>query len=211
MNNDSNNVLVVMRQRESATTRFLERVSGREEWALKGFLDQARGEAQWLSRLRSEEPCRPNLSPGAADLLEQTLRIKARDALDDQVAEACGDLLEELNLLASEIVPRRILAPETPDAAREMVLHWALLLPAAAAADFRRRIERANAAYNHGGLALEVSGPWPPHSFCPHLERPSIFLAGPSCRSALNSRAARQRHPAEDVNNSVLSPARQEA
>jgi hypothetical protein len=71
--------------------------------------------------------------------------------------------------LALDIVPRPILAREAPDRAREMLLNWALLLPAAAAADFRRRIQRANAEQNRGGLALEVSGPWPPYSFCPNL------------------------------------------
>jgi hypothetical protein len=158
-----------MRQQETPIVRFLERVSGQEEWALKGFLDQGRAEAESLADRRSEEPCRPSLSPGAAYLLEEGLRLQAREALDDRLAEMCGKLLEELNLLATEIVARRILAPQTPKAGREMVLNWALLLPAAAA-DFRGRIERANGEKNRGGLALEVSGPWPPYSFCPVLQ-----------------------------------------
>ena len=143
-----------MRQHEAAIARFLERVGGQEEWAVKGFLDQARAEAEWLARRRSEEPGPPGSPPGVAYLREQSLRIQAREALDDRLAEACGDLLNELNPLASEIVPRRILARETPDAAREMVLNWALLLPAAAAADFRGRIERANAEQNRGRPGL---------------------------------------------------------
>jgi hypothetical protein len=159
-----------MRQHEDAIRRFLERVRGQEEWAVKGFLDPARAEADWLARRRSEKPGLPGLPPGLAYLQEQSLRIQAKEALDDRVAEVCGNLLEELNLLASEIVPRRIMAHERPDAAREMVLNWALLLPSAAVADFRGRIERANVEQNVGGLALEVSGPWPPYSFCPVLE-----------------------------------------
>ena len=110
------------------------------------------------------------MPPGAAYLLEQSRRIQAREALDARLAEACGNLLDEFNLLASEIVERRILARERPDAAREMVLNWALLLPAAAAADFRGRIERANGEQYRNGLTLEASGPWPPYSFCPALE-----------------------------------------
>jgi hypothetical protein len=168
-----------MRQHEAAIGRFLERVSGQEEWAVKGFLDQARAEAEWLARRRSEEPGVPGLPPGAAYLLEQSLHIQAREALDDRLAQMCSDLLDELNLLASEIVERRILAHERPDAAREMVLNWALLLPAAAAADFRGRIERANAEQNRSGPALEVSGPWPPYSFCP------VLGAGPAREGAI--------------------------
>jgi hypothetical protein len=162
-----------MRKHEAAIARFLERVGGQEEWAVKGFLDQARAEAEWVARRRSEEPCPSGSSPGVTYLQEQSLRIQARQALDDRLAEACGDLLNQLNSLASEIVPRRVLAHETPESARELVLNWALLLPSAAVADFRGRIERANAEQNPGGLAFEVSGPWPPYSFCPVVEAAS--------------------------------------
>ena len=107
---------------------------------------------------------------GAAYLREQSSRIQARQALDGLLAEACEELLNALHPLASEMVPRRILARESPEAAREMVLNWALLLRPAAVANLRGRIERANVRQNPGGLAFEVSGPWPPYSFCPDLE-----------------------------------------
>src|SRR5271157_1883823 len=64
-----------MRKHETTVARFLERVGGQEEWAVKGFLDQARAEAEWLARRRSEEPGAPGLPPGAAYLLEQSRRI----------------------------------------------------------------------------------------------------------------------------------------
>ena len=167
-----------MRKHEAAIARFLERVGGQEEWAVKGFLDQARAEAEWMARRRSEEPCPSGSSPGVTYLQEQSLRIQARQALDVRLTEACDDLLHQLNSLASEIVPRAVLARETPEAARELVLNWALLLPAAAVADFRGRIERANAEQNPGGLAFEVSGPWPPYSFCPVLEAEAVSGRG---------------------------------
>ena len=159
-----------MRKHQAAMVQFLEWVGGQEEWAVKGFFDQACAEAQWLARRRSEEPGPTASSPGVAYLQEQGRRIQAKRALDDHLAKACDDLLNELKPLASEIVPRRIVGRETPDAAREMVLNWALLLPTAAVADFRSRIERANANQNTTGLAIEVTGPWPPYSFCPVLE-----------------------------------------
>jgi hypothetical protein len=179
---------------EAAIARFLERVGSQQEWSVKGFLDPARAEAEWLARRRPEErrlqaaaprpmaeaewlsqwspeePAPPAPSPGAAYLQEQSLRMQAKQALDDRLAEACDGLFNELSPLASEIVPGRFLARLMPEAAREMVLNWALLLPAAAVPDFRGRIERANSQQNSDGLAFEVSGPWPPYSFCPVLE-----------------------------------------
>jgi hypothetical protein len=159
-----------LRKHETAIARFLERVAGQQEWALKGFLDQSRAQAHWLARQPSQNPHRSGPAPGVAYLQEQSLRLRARQTLDDRLAEACDRLLNELNPLASDIVPRPILTPETPDPARQMVLNWALLLPPGAAAAFRAHIERANAQQNPAGLAFDVSGPWPPYSFCPALE-----------------------------------------
>ncbi len=159
-----------MGKHEAAIGRFLERVGGQEEWAVKGFLDQERAEGQWVAQWQSREGGLAGLAPGAAYLREQSSRIQARQALDGLLAEACEELLNALHPLASEMVPRRILARESPEAAREMVLNWALLLRPAAVANLRGRIERANVRQNPGGLAFEVSGPWPPYSFCPDLE-----------------------------------------
>ncbi len=159
-----------MCQHGAVMGRFLERVGDQQEWAVKGFFDQARAEAQWLARRRSEEPSPSTASPGLAYLHDQNLLLQARDDLDDRLARACGALLRELNALAPKIVPRRILARETPGATGEMVLNWALLLPSAALAEFRGRVQRANSAQNPAGLAFEISGPWPPYSFCPVLE-----------------------------------------
>ena len=163
-----------MRLHESAMGRFLERVAGQEEWSVKGFFDQARAESDWLAQWRCEKPCRTDSPPGLAYLQEQSLRLQAREALDDRLAKVCGDLESELSLVASDMAPRRILARERPEAGREMILNWALLLPSAAVADFRGRVERVNAQEPLGGLAFEVSGPWPPYSFCQALEAEAV-------------------------------------
>ena len=50
------------------------------------------------------------------------------------------------------------------------ILNWAFLVPRGAAEDFGVRVQRINAAHVEEGLVLELSGPWPPYSFCPSLE-----------------------------------------
>ena len=103
-----------LRKHEAAIARFLEWVRGREEWAVKGFLDRERAEAAWVARRRPETPGAPGSSPGVAYLQEQSLRLEASRALDDRLAEACHGLLNELNPLASEIVPRRDFGAPNP-------------------------------------------------------------------------------------------------
>ena len=159
-----------LQKHEAAIIQFLERVRGHEEWAVKGFLDSARAEAELLARARSGEAGPFSSTPGMAYLQEQSLRIKVKQELENRVAEAREALSNELNPLASEACQRRILSRETTGEERGMVLNWAFLVPPATLTDFRLQIERANAEPKLAGLAFELSGPWPPYSFCPALE-----------------------------------------
>jgi len=168
-----------VRKHEVAIARFLERANGHEEWAVKGFLDQERAEAELSVRLRAPIDLSP-VSPGLAYMQEQRLRIKVKQELEDQLAVGCNGLLNELNPLASEVCQRRILSRETTGTEGEMVVNWAFLLPRPAGDDFRAQIERANGEENLRGLAFELSGPWPPYSFCPALEpesSPTVVIA----------------------------------
>jgi hypothetical protein len=160
-----------LRENEDAISRFLERVSGHEEWAVKGLLDSARAEAELLARSRSGREGSLSTTPGMAYLQEQSLRIKVKQEVDDRLAEVGNSLLEDLHSLASEVCERRILSRETTGEEQDMVLNWAFLVPRTGLADFRGRIERANAEQKLCGLTFELSGPWPPYSFNPVLER----------------------------------------
>ena len=51
-----------------------------------------------------------------------------------------------------------------------MILNWAFLVPRNVTADLCARIDRANAECTDFELVFELSGPWPPYSFCPILE-----------------------------------------
>jgi len=156
--------------RHAATIRrFLERVSGHDEWAVKGFLEQPRADAQLLAGLGPAEEALWARSPGLNYLRQQAGRIKAKEELAGRLAQACDRLFKQLGALAAEARSRPVFSGETIDAQPEMVLNWAFLVPRPAAGDFRRRLERANREQNPPGLVLELSGPWPPYSFCPAL------------------------------------------
>lgn len=152
-----------------AIVRFLDRTDGRDEWAVKGFLCQADAEAPMLARLRLREGEPESMSPGAAYLWEQRLKIKARGALADWLTEVSDELLRNLGALAPESRQRPNLPRDTTEARGEMILNWAFLVSPPALTNFRAQIERANVGQNADGLAFELSGPWPPYSFVPTL------------------------------------------
>lgn len=149
---------------------FLERVSGQEEWGVKGLLDRARAE-EVLSREIQTSQGRPGgTSPGLAYLQAEKWRLKAREQLGRRVAAVCQTLIEALTPLAAETTARRVSfrPPTSPE--QEVILSWAFLIAPPAAPEFKRRVEQTPAARSLPGLTFTVSGPWPPFSFCPALE-----------------------------------------
>ena len=56
---------------------------------------------------------------------------------------------------------------------REEVLNLAALMRRDRVDEFHHHVEIINRKYADEGLALALTGPWPPYSFCPHLESPS--------------------------------------
>jgi hypothetical protein len=51
----------------------------------------------------------------------------------------------------------------------DMLRNWAFLVPRNSVKDFKTRIEHANTDHIEQGLFFQLSGPWPPYSFCVSL------------------------------------------
>jgi hypothetical protein len=147
---------------------FLDRVTDQEEWSVKGRLDLARS-SQLHDGVQTVQADQRTLSPGLAYLQARRLKIQAKQELNQRLAEGCDSVERELTSLASEVRRLRVLASETAAPAFETIANWAFLLPKIAVPEFRSRIERANAEQSPFGLSIELSGPWPPYSFCPSL------------------------------------------
>ena len=76
----------------------------------------------------------------------------------------------DLQDYAAQVQERRLLSRETTGSDQDMVWNWALLIPRQAVSGFQARIQDINAQYAERGLRVEVTGPWPPYSFCPALD-----------------------------------------
>jgi len=148
---------------------FLDRVTDQEEWAVKGRL--ALGHSENDTGATPAQGGQPPLSPGLAYLQTRRLKIKAKQELNQLLAEACHSVEGELATLASEVRQLRVLASEATATDSETIVKWAFLLPKTALPEFRTRIDRANARHSSFGFSIELSGPWPAYSFCPSLEQ----------------------------------------
>jgi hypothetical protein len=165
------NLEKVLHQRHDTIAVCLERLSDREEWAVKGLLDRPAAKERLFSlKLAQKTADLEVLSPGKRYFEEQRLRAACDRELPRWLKGVHLDLWDDLRRHAAESRERRLLSREASGRARDMVFNWAFLLPTGAVAAFQDRIQAANDRYADYDLWLECTGPWPPYSFCPALE-----------------------------------------
>ncbi len=148
--------------------QFLDRVTDQDEWAVKGRFNLAQAEEDKGVALTSQASQTP-LSPGMTYLQTRRLKIQSKQELNQRLTDACFAIEQELTPLASEIRHLPIFASKAKDSDLETIANWAFLLTKTAVPEFRTRIDRANAKQSPLGISIQLSGPWPPYSFCPSL------------------------------------------
>ena len=157
-----------LKKHHGAIRLFLNTVSGKDEWAVKVLLNRARAGDQYFRETRDARSTEVSLSPGALYLGERRMRSSSKEALNQRLEGICKSTSEELGRIAAELRVRKTLAREALGGEMDMVGNWAFLVSRDLAPDFCAHVRAANDAFP--GLVFKVSGPWPPYSFCPHLE-----------------------------------------
>jgi hypothetical protein len=147
--------------RRDTLLAFFEEVEEAEEWAVKGLLDRDQAAAR-----RTDAP--EAADSGTAYLQRQKERQEAAASLDAWLDEAADALLDALGAYAADT---RVL-PVRGNAGREqeVAFNWAFLVPDPQVEAFQREAYRQHEHYDPEGLALDVTGPWPPYNFRPSLD-----------------------------------------
>jgi hypothetical protein len=165
------NLQKVLQRHSDTIAEFLERLTDQEEWAVKGMLDRPGAKDKLVSlKLALEAENLEGLSPGKRYFEEQRLRAAGDQELQRWLHKVCQEVWTNLQDCATQAQERRLLSRKTTGSDQDMVWNWALLIPRQAVGGFQALIQDVNAQYAHRGLRLEVTGPWPPYSFCPSLD-----------------------------------------
>ena len=150
-----------------AISQALERFTNHEEWSVKGTFDRRKGEARLLRPAVARQGGEPS-SVGGRYLRERGARAAIGLTLDAWLRQASAGIVGALLVHAVEFRGREIVG-RTPEEHGTPVANWAFLVSRRAVDEFAARIESINAEYAEQGLTLDLSGPWPPYSFCPPL------------------------------------------
>ncbi len=101
--------------------------------------------------------------------MQRRHRAQAAQEVNSWARETDLALAAELERCAADFRRLRSLSQETSGREREMVFNWAFLVGQRDRETFRSQVEKLRAEQASKGLVLELSGPWPPYSFCPSL------------------------------------------
>ena len=154
-----------------AISQFLQRVTGRREWSVKGRLDRKRAQQALASERRTgEEERMSRLAEGARYFAQRSCRQHAERELAGWLERTMQHVAHNLAEHATDFRECAPLSPGRSDEGVEEVLNWAFLLPQSALSPFLRDLERANLEHARQGLQFEPSGPWPPFRFVPPLD-----------------------------------------
>ncbi len=159
-----------MKMHGDAIRAFFDRVTDAEEWSVKGLLNREKAvKKQYRSMLAGQAEHLSPL-PGTRYLEQQRIQTAAENALNHRLKAVNEGVAHDLSRIAMDWAVRKTLLRKVTGDEGEMILNWAFLVPRNVTADLCARIDRANADCAGFELVFELSGPWPPYSFCPILE-----------------------------------------
>lgn len=151
-----------VRRDRARIERILARLEGKHEWGVRLTWDQA------AAREAVEQRHGP-VRRGDGDAAGRAYLARKRDLLDVNRAQrasarrAATQLFREMSKHASEA--RRRTATERAVPGSRVLLDAAYLVPAARGAAFRAALRRRARALESSGVAIAVTGPWPPYNF----------------------------------------------
>jgi hypothetical protein len=158
-----------------AIAQFLDRVAGHEEWAVKGLMQPGCVvRSVFMDAQQAHQDELASLPPGRRYLQEQKMRAEAEKALRSGLKETCRGIENSLRRVAAGFARRRVVDKSEMGEDVEVILNWAFLVAGCNLPAFREEVNIANCDHAANGLALRLTGPWPPYSFAPALSTDAI-------------------------------------
>lgn len=153
-----------------AVVGFLDQMTSRQEWSLKGYLDKKKlVKKQLAADIEAQSEKLDKLAPGVRYFQEKKLEDAAQNSVSLWLQNCVANFSSQVEPFIVESADRKILSREATGKETDMVINWALLLEKERVAELEAMVQQVNGQSAVTGLVLELSGPWPPYSFCPTL------------------------------------------
>lgn len=152
---------------------LLDYLADKEEWGIKVYVESdvfSRAVSEFKAEIKTLNEKAASASPGEAFFLrkkrDDLLRKEVHTALD----ELADEIYERLLPLTVQGSRGKLFDRKITNKNDQMILNAALLLKKEDVREFEPKIDQIATQYNGKGIYFELSGPWPPYNFCPHIE-----------------------------------------
>jgi hypothetical protein len=144
-------------------------LGGRQEWGLALYVDEER--LHQLIRAADPRACALEAAvrgagPGQAQLLARQRDVRVAALASARLDEIVGEVLDQIAAVTADIRLWPLLSRAATARREQMILNAVVLVDITAPAALRAAIDRMAAQLGPEGAELELTGPWPPYSFC---------------------------------------------
>ncbi len=152
-------------------------IRGRQEWSCKLFYDEAQLRAIAGADdpgLRALDSAALGASPGQAYVLRKQRDVRLAEVVAARVDAVVDEIIDAVSREVGLAIDaesacvrfRELLAEAATGRPEPMALNAALLVDVGRAEALRVLVDALRAGLAEDGFALELTGPWPPYSFC---------------------------------------------
>ena len=152
--------------------RQLKRFEGKEEWGVKVYVRPAmvQKKARRINPILAKvQKQLKEVSPGRAYFHQKKLEATRREAYRTVEKNLARQIGERLQHDEKPCLSKRLFEKELTGRPEPMLLNSVFLVDTDKVANFRADVDRISQRFASWGCIFEVSGPWPPYSFCSAL------------------------------------------
>lgn len=144
-----------------------EKIKNRDEISLKIYCDENKYKEKVMGEeIKKFENSIIGKPKGAAFFLKKKFEGELDDKIQNRICNAANQMTEKVSNLANQIKLNKLLAKEITGIPTQMILNCAFLIDRDKKDIFTDKINELKDEFENNGFVIELSGPWPPFSFC---------------------------------------------
>lgn len=143
------------------------KIKTREELSVKIYCDEKIYKEKVMGEeIRNFEDSLIGKPKGAAFFLKKKFDGELDDKIQNRICSMANSLTDAISSLAADSKTNKLLAKEITGISTPMILNSAFLVDNDRQELFLAKIDEMKGDYENCGFTIELSGPWPPFSFC---------------------------------------------
>jgi len=143
------------------------KIKNREELSVKIYCDDKKYKEKSMGEeIRNFEKTLVGKPKGAAFFLKKKYEGELDDKIQNKICNMANNFADEISSFAVEMKSNKVLAKEITGIDIPMVLNCAFLVDIDQKEKLTAKIDELTKEYEESGFMIELTGPWPPYSFC---------------------------------------------